>query len=79
MTPRSIARAILAAGWLTGMALILAGFAFQVAASALVGAVGLAVAYLRWGARLRAWLTGTRTGLRLRQKLRKAGSVLERA
>ena len=79
MTPRTVARAVLAVGWLTGMALILAGFAFQVAASALVGAVGLAVAYLRWGARLRAWLTGTRTGLRLWQKLRKAGNALERA
>jgi hypothetical protein len=79
MTPRAIARAIAALGWLAGMTLILAGQAFPVASGVLAGAIATAVAYLRWGARLRAWLTGTWTGLRLWQRLKKTGNALERA
>jgi hypothetical protein len=79
MTPRAAARAIIAAGWLAGMSLILAGLPFPAAAATLATAVVAAIAWIRWGARLRAWLTGTWTGLRLWQKLRKAGSALERA
>ena len=58
---------------------ILAGLPLPAAAATLAVAVSAAVAWIRWGARLRAWLTGTWTGLRLWQKLRKAGSALERA
>ena len=79
MTPRTAARAIIAAGWLAGMTLILAGLPLPAAAATLAVAVSAAVAWIRWGARLRAWLAGTWTALRLRQKLRKAGSALERA
>ena len=79
MTPRTVARAIIAAGWLAGMSLILAGLPTLIAAATLTAAIAAAIAWIRWGARVRAWLTGTWTGLRLRQKLRKAGSALERA
>jgi hypothetical protein len=78
--PRDIARALIAAGWLAGMALILAGWPpWAALAAGPVAATGAAAAYLRWGVRARAWLRGTWTALRLRTRPRKTGDALERA
>lgn len=79
MKPRDIAKAVITAGWLAGMTLILAGLPPWIALAVPAAATGAAVAYVRWGA-------GTRLGLRTAVKLRnllkraaKTGDILERA
>ena len=50
MKPRHITRAIVVAGWLAGLALILAGLPLWAALAVLVAATAAGVAWLRWGA-----------------------------
>jgi len=77
--PRDIARAVITAGWLAGMILILAALPLWAALAVLAVPAGGALAWVRWGAG--AWL-GLRTGAKLRRLLKRAvkmGSDLERA
>jgi hypothetical protein len=77
--PRDIARAVIVAGWLAGLTLILAGLPLPVALAVPVAVTGAAVAYARWGAGM--WL-GLRTAVKLRHLLKRAaktGGTLERA
>ena len=79
MKPRDIARAVITAGWLTGLTLILAGLPLWAALAVPVAATGAAVAYARWGTGM--WL-GLRTAVQLRGLLKRAvktGDTLERA
>jgi hypothetical protein len=77
--PRDIARAVITAGWLAGLALILDGLPLW-AALAVLGAVTAGVpAWARWGAG--TW-HGLRTAVNLRHLLKRAvktGDTLERA
>jgi hypothetical protein len=74
--PRDIARAVIAAGWLAGMVLILAGLPWPAALAAPAVAISAAITFLKWRGNLLAWLTAAVTRLR---KARKTGGVLERA
>lgn len=79
MKPRHIARAIIAAGWLTGMVLILAGLPLWTAVTVFAAVLAGALAWTRWGAGV--WL-GLRTAVQLRRLLGRAvktGGGLERA
>ena len=79
MTPRHIARAVITAGWLAGMTLIVAALPLWAALAALGVSVAAAVAYARWGTGM--W-SGLRTAVRLRGLLKRAvktGGGLERA
>lgn len=77
MTPRAIARAVITAGWLAGMVLILANLPLGVAFAALGVSVAAAVAYARWGGRHLIQLA--REVMRLRRPIRRAGGAVERA
>ncbi len=79
MKSRDIARAVITAGWLAGMILILASLPLWAALAVLAATTGGALAWVRWGADV--WL-GLRTGVKLRCLLKRAvkmGSDLERA
>ena len=79
MKPRDIARAVIAAGWVAGIALILAGLPLWAALAVSAAAAGAAVTYVRWGTG--TWL-GLRTAVKLRHLLKRAvkmGGGLERA
>lgn len=77
MTPRTVARAIITAGWLAGMTLILASLPLWAALAALGVSVATAVAYARWGGRNLIQLA--REVMRLRRLVKRAGGGLERA
>lgn len=75
MKPRDIARAVVTAGWLAGLTLILVGLPLWGALAVLAAAAAGAVAWVRWGA-------GLRTTVKLRRMLKRAvktGGGLERA
>ena len=79
MKPRDIARAVITAGWLTGLVLILAGLPPWAALAVLGAVTAAALAWARWGAG--TWL-GLRTAVKLRHLLKRAaktGGTLERA
>jgi hypothetical protein len=79
MKPRHITRAAIVAGWLTGLALILAGLPLWAALAVLTTAIAGALAWARWGAGV--W-PGLRTAVQLRRLLKRAvkiGGGLERA
>lgn len=79
MKPRDVARAVVTAGWLTGMVLVLASLPLWCALTAFAAASGIAAAWVRWGGDV--WL-GLRTGVKLRRMIGRAvktGGDLERA
>ena len=72
MKPRDIARAVITAGWLAGMTLILAGLPLRAALAVLAVVVASALSWARWGAG--TWL-GLRTAVKLRHPLKRAGKT----
>lgn len=70
-------RAVTAAGWLTGMILILSGLPLLLALAVPAALTGAAVAYARLGGQNLVPLA--RDVLRLRRLVRRAGGAVERA
>jgi hypothetical protein len=77
VTPRAIARAVITAGWLAGITLILAGLPLWAALTVPAATTVAAVTFPRWGSRPQAWLTAA-----VKRRIRRhtqTGGVLERA
>ena len=76
MRPQNAVRATVAAGWLAGMSLTLAGWPLPAVLGVLAGCTAATAAVLRWGPGMRA---GLKAAVRLRRSPGKTGAVVDRA